>query len=228
MCWFIQTFKSSLGKKYIMAITGGLMGAFLVIHAIGNSSVFWGRDAFNSYAHHLHSLGPLVPLFEICLYAVFFAHVITAIVLFLQNQQAGGGRFAVYGSKYAVQANAGGRTIGSRTMPYTGVVILVFILMHMVNFHFKEKTAVHPISDFMNEALHNPCFTILYLIGLAALFLHISHGFWSLLQTLGISHPKYDRPLRVIAWALAGCMAVVFVLVTLRMLFAPFAPVFPC
>ena len=63
--------------------------------------------------------------------------------------------------------------------------------------------------------------------GLAALFLHISHGFWSLLQTLGISHPKYDRPLRVIAWALAGCMAAVFVLVTLRVLFAPFDKVCP-
>ena len=63
MSWFVQTFKSSLGKKYIMAITGFMLGAFLTVHAIGNSTIFWGGAAFNSYAHHLHSLGPLVPLF---------------------------------------------------------------------------------------------------------------------------------------------------------------------
>lgn len=219
MCWFIQTFRSSLGKKYIMAVTGFLLGGFLLVHAIGNSTIFFGGKAFNSYAHHLHSLGPFVPLFELCLLVIFLAHVITAVILFLGNQQASGGRFAVAGSKYAVQANAGGRTWGSRTMPYTGVIILLFILLHLVNFHFPEKTLEKPISVFVTEVLHSPGYAFLYLIGLAALLLHISHGFWSLLQTLGISHPKYDTPLRVIAWLLVAFMGAVFILVTLLLLF---------
>lgn len=211
MCWFIQTFKSSLGKKYIMAITGFLLGGFLLVHALGNSSVFWGGAAFNSYAHHLHSMGPLVPLFEICLLAIFCLHIITAGYLFFENR-------AARGSQYVVQTSAGGRTWGSKTMPYTGIIILLFILLHLVNFHFPEKTVEKPISVFVVNVLHGPQ-ALLYLIGLAALLLHISHGFWSLLQTLGISHPKYDQPLRVLAWILAGFMGAVFILVTLLVLF---------
>ena len=210
MSWFIQTFKSSLGKKYIMAITGFMLGSFLLIHTIGNSTIFWGRAAFNSYAHHLHSLGIFVPLFEIGLLTVFLFHVVTGIYLFLENRKARGG-------KYEVETSAGGRTWGSRTMPYTGAAILLFILVHLANFHFVTKTETVTISDYVTHVLNNPAFTLLYLAGLSMLILHISHGFWSLLQTLGISHPKYDEPLRIIAWALAGIMGAVFILITLLM-----------
>lgn len=210
MSWFIQTFKSYLGKKYIMAITGFLLGSFLVVHAIGNSTIFWGREAFNSYAHHLHSLGIFVTFFEIGLYTIFFLHVITAIYIFLENRKARGG-------KYEVWTSAGGVTWGSRTMPYTGVVIFLFIMIHMANFHFVEKTEVVTISDFVTKVLTNPAYTLLYLIGLSMLLLHLSHGFWSLLQTLGISHPKYDEPLRVVAWAVAAIMGAIYILITLLM-----------
>lgn len=210
MSWFVQTFTSSLGKKYIMAFTGFLLGGFLVVHAIGNSTIFWGRNAFNAYAHHLHALGIFVPIFEIGLYSIFFLHVITAIFLFLGNRKARGG-------KYAVQTSAGGRTWGSRTMPYTGVAIFLFIIIHMVNFHFVEKTEVVTISDYVTKVLTNPAYTLLYLVGLSMLLLHISHGFWSLLQTLGISHPKYDEPLRIVTLALAAIMGAIFILITLLM-----------
>ncbi len=213
MSWFVQTFTSSLGKKYIMALTGFLLGGFLVVHAIGNSTIFWGRDAFNAYAHHLHSLGIFVPIFEIGLYSIFFLHVITAIFLFLGNRKARGG-------KYAVETSAGGRTWGSRTMPYTGVAIFLFIIIHMVNFHFVEKTEVFTISDYVTKVLTNPAYTLLYLVGLSMLLLHISHGFWSLLQTLGINHPKYDEPLRIVTLALAAFMGAIFILITLLMVVA--------
>lgn len=199
-----------MGKKYIMALTGLLLGGFLLVHTIGNSTIFWGRSAFNAYAHHLHSLGVLVPIFEICLYAIFFLHVITGIILWLQNRKARGG-------KYEMLVNAGGRTIGSKTMIYTGAAIFVFILIHLVNFHFPVKTETKTISDFVTQVLNNPFFTLIYAAGISLLFIHLSHGFWSLLQTLGISHVKYDQPLRVIAWALAGIMGGVFLLITFLM-----------
>lgn len=210
MSWFIQTCRSSLGKKYIMAFTGFMLGGFLLVHTIGNSTIFWGRSAFNAYAHHLHSLGIFVPIFEIGLYSIFFLHVITGIMLFLQNRKARGG-------KYEVETSAGGRTIGSKTMPYTGIAIFLFILIHLANFHFVQKTEVKTISDFVTEVLNNPFFTLIYGAGICLLFLHISHGFWSLLQTFGISHPKYDYPLRMITWALAGIMGCVFLLITFLM-----------
>lgn len=208
MSWFIQTCRSSLGKKYIMALTGAMLGGFLLVHTVGNSTIFWGRDAFNAYAHHLHSLGPFVPVFEAGLYSIFFLHVITGIILFLQNR-------AARDQKYEVQANPGGRTWGSMTMPYTGAAIFVFILIHLANFHFVEKTEVITISDVVTKVLNNPGFTLIYIVGMAVLALHISHGFWSLFQTLGISHPRYNCAIRTVTWAIAAIMIVVFVLITL-------------
>lgn len=210
MSWFIQTCRSSLGKKYIMAVTGFMLGAFLLVHTIGNSTIFWGREAFNAYAYHLHSLGIFVPIFEIGLYSIFFLHVIVGLILWQQNRVARGGKYEVYTS-------AGGQTIGSKTMPYTGIAIFVFILIHLVNFHFPEKTATKTVSDFVTEVLNNPLFTLIYGAGITLLFIHVSHGFWSLLQTFGISHPRYDYPLRVITWVLAGIMGAVFLLITFLM-----------
>lgn len=207
MSWFIQTCRSSLGKKYIMALTGFMLGGFLLVHTIGNSTIFWGRNAFNAYAHHLHSLGIFVPIFEIGLFSILLLHVITGIILYLENQKARGG-------KYGVETSAGGRTLGSKTMPYTGVAILLFIFIHLINFHFVQKTETKTISDFVTHVLGNPFFTLIYGAGISLLFIHISHGFWSLLQTFGISHPRYDAPLRIITWGLAGIMGGVFLLIT--------------
>ncbi|HHB76999.1 MAG TPA: succinate dehydrogenase, partial [Desulfobulbus sp.] len=114
MSWFVQTCSSSVGKKYIMALTGFMLGGFLLVHAAGNTSIFWGRHAFNSYAEHLHSLGFLITIAELVLLTIFLLHIITGISLFLQNLGA-------RDSRYAVQKSAGGRTWGSRTMPYTGL-----------------------------------------------------------------------------------------------------------
>ncbi len=209
--WFIQLCKSSLGKKYIMALTGFLLGCFLLIHTIGNATIFGGREAFNAYAHHLHSLpGPIIPLFELCLLTVFLLHACMGLTLFLQNRKARGG-------KYEAEANAGGRTWGSRTMIYTGGVIFLFVLIHLINFHFPVKDEVMTISDYVTKVLNNPFYTLVYGAAICLFFLHVSHGFWSLLQTFGISHPRYDCALRTVAWALAGIMGLVFLLIVFLM-----------
>lgn len=190
-----------------MALTGLMLGGFLLVHTIGNATIFWGREAFNAYAHHLHSLGIIVPLFEIGLLTIFLIHVGTGILLYIENLQA-------RGSRYHVNKSAGGRTWGSRTMLYTGATILIFIGIHLINFHFIEKTEIHTISDVVTGVLNNPGFTLIYGGAMLVLALHISHGFWSLLQTFGINHPKYDCTLRILTWALAAIMAGVFLLVT--------------
>ena len=192
-----------------MALTGLLLGGFLLVHTIGNATIFFGREAFNSYAHHLHSLGVLIPIFNIGLLAVFLLHVVTGVLLWLQNRSARGNQ------KYEVQANPGGITWGSQTMIYTGAAIFVFILIHLSNFTFVEKTEVNTIADIVGAKLGNPGFTLIYIVAMGVLALHISHGFWSLFQSFGISHPRYDCPIRIVAWAVAAVMIAVFVLVTL-------------
>ena len=212
MSWFIQTCTSSLGKKYIMAVTGLMLGGFLLVHAAGNSSIFWGRNAFLSYAEHLHSLGPLIPLAEIILLSIFLLHVVTGISLFLQNLQARADR-------YEVSKPAGGRTWGSRTMPYTGATILVFIILHLFNVRFTDQSV--PVADIVDKVLSRPFYTHLYAIGMTVLALHISHGFWSLFQTLGINHPRYNLIIRIGGYLVTGLLITVFLIIIFLLLFAP-------
>ncbi len=209
MSWFIKTCTSSLGKKYIMAVSGLMLGGFLLVHAAGNSSIFWGRHAFLSYAEHLHSLGPLVPVAEIILLSVFLLHVITGISLYLQNLLARSNR-------YEVSKQAGGRTWGSRTMPYTGALILTFILLHLFNVRFTDQSI--PVADNVSRVLTNPFYTLLYTAGMTVLALHISHGFWSLFQTMGINHPRYNALIRVAAYLVCGLIITVFLIIILLLI----------
>ena len=189
-----------------MAISGTMLSLFLLVHGAGNSTLFLGRDSFLSYAEKLHSLGVLVSLFEFSLLAVFLLHVAVGIALFLQNN-------AARPVRYQVDKAAGGRTPGSRTMPYTGVVILIFIVVHLLNFHFTDHSI--PIADIVKNVLSQPLTALFYMAAMAVLGLHISHGFWSLLQTFGINHPKYNSALRNAALALALLLAALFILIPL-------------
>lgn len=201
---------SSVGKKGLMAASGFFLGFFLFVHAIGNATTFFGREAFNAYAHALHSLGYLVPLFEIVLLLVFLVHVGTGLTLFFENLQARPVR-------YHVRKGSGGRTIGSRTMPYSGAVILLFIVIHLANFHFTDHSV--PIADIVRNVLTNPLYTVFYGTAMIVLGLHLSHGFWSLLQTLGINHPRYDASLAGMSLAAALFLSAVFFTISLAALF---------
>jgi len=209
MSWFSQACSSSLGKKYIMAITGLMLGGFLLVHAAGNSSIFWGRNAFIGYAEHLHSLGPLIPVAELILFSIFFLHILTGINLFFSNLQA-------RPERYAVSKPAGGRTLGSKTMPYTGALILAFILMHLYNVRLPDQTI--PVADTVSKALTQPVYTLLYATGIIVLALHVSHGFWSLFQTLGLSHPRYDKFIRVMAYLVCAAIIAVFLVIIFLLL----------
>lgn len=209
MSWFTQTIFSSLGKKYIMAITGMMLGGFLFVHAAGNSSIFLGRSAFLSYAEHLHALGPLLHVAELVLLGVFLAHVATGAMLYFHNQGA-------RSSRYVVQNSAGGRSWGSATMPYSGLVIFSFTLIHLFNFHFTDHSRT--IADIVAEVLSQPLYTFIYVVGLSGLGLHVSHGFWSMFQSMGVNHPKYEGMIRICAWLVCGLIVAVFVVIVFLLL----------
>lgn len=197
-------YRSSVGKKSIMAASGLLLSLFLLTHMLGNSVSFLGRDAFNTYAERLHSLGVLVYIFEIGLLTLFLIHIITGIILYLENLQA-------RPSRYSVNTSEGGRSWGSRTMPYTGVIILVFIIVHLMNFHFTDKTV--PVADLVRELLSSPSLAFFYIFSLVALALHLSHGFWSLFQSIGFNHEKYNPLLMKGALVFSILMGTVFILI---------------
>ena len=199
-------YRSSVGKKSFMAASGLLLSLFILTHVIGNSISFWGREAYNSYAEKLHSLGGLIYLFEIVLLALFLIHIITGILLYFENLSA-------RPSRYAVNASEGGRSWGSRTMPYTGVIILIFIIVHLLNFHFTDKSI--PISDMVRNLLSSPGLAIFYMVSLLAVALHLSHGAWSLFQSFGLNHDKYNQLLLKGSLIFSILVGTVFILIPL-------------
>jgi succinate dehydrogenase / fumarate reductase cytochrome b subunit len=188
MNWFTNTFGSSVGKKLMMAVTGLFFCLFLVLHLAGNLTLYMGKDVFNSYAEHLHSLGPLLTVAEWGLLIFAVVHVSTGLFLFYQN-------FKARPQRYAVNKRAGGRTLGSATMPYTGVVLLLFVFYHLFNFHFVDKTHT-TIFQIVSNAFAQPGYVLIYTFAMIIAAVHVSHGFWSAFQTLGANHPKYTPFLR--------------------------------
>jgi len=202
MDWFIKTVGTSVGKKLMMAFTGLAFCGFLGAHLAGNLTLYGGADAFNSYAKHLHSLGPLLTLAEFGLLTLFLVHVLTGLTLFYQN-------FKARPERYAVNRQAGGRTIGSRTMPYTGILILVFIIYHLLNFHFVDKSNT-TIFTIVSEFFDHPVQIVFYIAAVIVVAVHVSHGFWSLFQTFGANHPKYMPAIKVLGILFSIAMGVGF------------------
>ena len=183
MNWYLFILGSSVGKKMLMAVTGlGLIG-FLSVHLLGNVMAFAGAEAFNGYAAKLHSLQPYLSVFNIGLATLGLVHIVVGIILFFENLKARPTRYKVY-------QNPGGRTIGSNTMPYTGVLIALFVIFHLLKFTFVDKS-VTPIYQQMAATFANPLWVLFYVVAMVIVAVHISHGFWSLFQTFGINNPRY-------------------------------------
>jgi succinate dehydrogenase / fumarate reductase cytochrome b subunit len=202
MNWLKQTLWSSIGKKLLMAATGLSFCAFLAGHLAGNLTIYAGKDSFNSYAEHLHSLGPLITVAELGLLLFALVHILTGLILFYQNTTARGVR-------YAVNKKGGGRTIGSATMPYTGILLLVFVIMHLINFHFVDKSNT-TIFQIVSEKFANPLWVIIYIIAMILAAVHISHGFWSAFQSIGANHPKYMPTIMVFSILFSLVIAIGF------------------
>lgn len=183
MNWFIEMLRSSIGKKLMMAITGLAFILFLLIHLIGNLTLYGGKELFLSYVDHLHALGPLIRVAEIGLLTFAIIHVSTGLILFWQNLQARPVR-------YQVDKRAGGRTIGSATMPYTGVLILGFVVVHLLNFHFIDHTQ-QTVFQAVDATFAMLPYVVFYTLAVIVVAIHVSHGFWSLFQTIGANHIKY-------------------------------------
>jgi succinate dehydrogenase / fumarate reductase cytochrome b subunit len=167
----------------MMAMTGLGFCGFLVGHLAGNLTIYGGKDAFNSYAEHLHALGPLITVIEGCLLISALIHIIAGVTLFYENLKA-------RPMRYAVSKSAGGRTIGSQTMPYTGILMLFFIIFHLLNFHFIDNTNT-TIYFIVASTFKDPIHVTIYIVAMVIVAIHVSHGFWSAFQTIGVNHPKY-------------------------------------
>ncbi len=195
MNWFLRFVFSSIGKKVVMAITGLFFCTFIFIHLLGNLMVYRGKDTFVAYSERLHTLGLMINAVEILLLISGILHLTFALILFIENRRA-------RPISYHVRKYSGGRTFSSATMPYTGLILLIFVVIHLINFHFAEK-AGRTIYDIMAGAFQSPLYAFFYVFCAVVLGFHIRHGFWSAFQSLGLNHPKYMPLIRGVGIAFA-------------------------
>jgi succinate dehydrogenase / fumarate reductase cytochrome b subunit len=205
--WFQTLLTSSIGTKVSMALTGLLLVGFLIAHLAGNLLLLRddGGAAFDAYAQKLHDLGPLLLVAEVGLVALFGAHIALGVRTALENRRA-------RTSRYAVDASHGGKSFASATMPISGAVVFVFLVIHLINFRFDDRfkqglaERLSPAdagsgglvgaAGFVADSLAAPLLAVVYMVGVAALTLHLSHAIQSALQTLGANHPRWTPLLR--------------------------------
>ncbi len=194
MAWIQNLWRSSIGGKLVMAVTGLLLFGFLVTHLVGNLLLFGGPEAINSYAQGLKDLGPLLWVARIGLLAVFVLHVITALRLQSSNREA---RPQEYIYQASVQASC-----ASRYMLLTGLVVLVYLLYHLMHFTFGwiqpgefsrlDIEGRHDVYTMVVQGFRHPVIALTYVAAQVLLFLHLRHGLHSAFQSLGVRHPRYS------------------------------------
>ncbi len=203
--WIGQFLSSSVGKKTVMALTGLSLVGFLVVHLLGNFSLYTGGvEGFNEYAATLEEMGGLLKAAEIGLGALFVIHMALALRIARENKLA-------REQPYQVRANMGNLTAASSTMVVTGLIVGVFLIIHIID--FRVPTLAGEMDDLgaaVIERLGSPLGATLYLIGVAALGLHLRHAIQSAFQTLGLQHPNWSPLIRIGALALATALAVGF------------------
>ncbi|WP_321372274.1 succinate dehydrogenase cytochrome b subunit [uncultured Desulfuromusa sp.] len=187
----MNLFKSTVGRKILMAVTGLMLVGFITVHLLGNLSVFAGADAINAYAKHLHDLGPLVWVFRLVMLVLFAVHITFGVQLYLENR-------AATPDSYAVQKTLV-TTFSAKTMVFTGLIILAFLLYHLLHFTVQitnpEISAQNlPLVDghldvftMVTLSFQKTFISLVYIVAMIALTLHIFHGISSWVQTLGWS-----------------------------------------
>lgn len=181
---------SSIGKKFIMGITGLFLISFLIVHVSLNSAIFLndGGVTFNAGANFM-AHNPVIRIVEIGLFAGLILHIVQALVLTLENKKA-------RPVAYQVVNGSANSSWYSRSMGLLGSLLLLFLVVHLANFWLPTKVAVfshteHNTFNNMKEVFAEWYIVVIYLVGVIGLLYHLLHGFQSAFHSLGINHKKY-------------------------------------
>lgn len=201
---FQRYFSSSVGTKLLIGISGLLLFVYMLTHLAGNMLIFAGQDTFNEYSHRLISNPLLIPI-EVGLLLVFLLHVYKTVRMVTANQAARPVRY----EKKVTAGHTSRKSFASSTMIGSGLVLLLFIVVHVKQFKFGsyyQTVSDSPIRDLYRteiEVFRNPAWVLFYVIGTLLVGLHLRHGIASGFQSLGFDHPLYTRRLTIIGIVLA-------------------------
>lgn len=207
--WFTNFYRTAVGKKALMALTGIVLYGYVLLHMLGNLKYFEGQEKLNAYADALRHLGePILPytgalwIVRVILALALGVHIAATIQLTIKNWKA---RPTPY-VNHRPQAS----TFASRSMRWTGLIILAFIVFHLLHLtfgtahhHFEPDDVYHNVrSGFEVEWV-----ALIYVLAQIALGLHLYHGMWSLFQSLGWNHPRFNHWRKYFAWISALLIA---------------------
>lgn len=197
MSWLTEALRSSLGRKLVMSLSGLFLILFLVGHVLGNLLLFLddGGKAFNEYARFMTST-PAIQVLSIITYASIIIHVLYSIIISRLNRKA-------RPVDYAVNSASANSLWSSRNMGVLGTIVLIFLVIHLKSFWYEMRFGQIPMvnydgaGEFKNlyiivaVAFTQWWYVLLYVVAMFGLAFHLSHGFTSAFQTLGLTHKKY-------------------------------------
>lgn len=210
---------SSIGKKFVMALTGSLLILFLVFHLIGNLTLYFGEEAFNGYVSLLELVKPIIRIIEVILALIFIFHIFYGIKLWYENKKA-------KPIRYKINASSENSSFSSRWMIWTGSIVFIFLVMHLSTFWYAfnfsgkaEIDGVHQYYIIVTEWFKDPVYSISYIIAMIILGFHLHHAFQSFFQTFGWTHKKYTPLIKKLGILYAIVVPGAFVSIPIYFLF---------
>ncbi|HEX2456895.1 MAG TPA: succinate dehydrogenase cytochrome b subunit [Vicinamibacterales bacterium] len=202
-----RVFRSSVGTKLLIGLTGLALFAYLILHLAGNAIIFFGAEPFNRYSHALIS-NPLIVPIEIGLLLIFLLHIYKTVTMWTSNQTARPVR-------YQMKRPAGHtsrKSVASSTMIVTGLVTVLFVLIHVKQFKYgawyatASDATVRDLYRTEVEVFQRPFWVMFYVVCTLLVALHLRHGISSGFQSIGLDHPLYTR--RLVAWGIVGAAVI--------------------
>jgi succinate dehydrogenase / fumarate reductase cytochrome b subunit len=226
-----QMFTSSIGKKFVMALTGIFLISFLIVH-VGLNACIWANDngeMFNTGANFMASM-LVIRIMEIGLFVGIILHLVQGYILSYQNQQK-------RDVKYAIDYGNAGSKWYSRSMGLLGTLLLLFLIMHIYHFWVPSRLGgmgnIKPLEEIdypnalgkqyhnlyaeMIQVFQNPIVVLLYVVGCISLAYHLMHGFESAFRTIGVSNKKYLKLLRYTGRGFAIIVSLAFAMMPISM-----------
>jgi succinate dehydrogenase / fumarate reductase cytochrome b subunit len=213
MTQVLAWYRTSIGKKVIVAVTGLILFGYLILHVLGNLQIFAGRQAINAYSAFLHNNPGLLWFARFVLFFSVVMHIIATAQLWNRNRTA---RDVGYRKRRDIATD-----YASRTMYYSGPIIAFFVVYHILHLTAGKVGLPfdpHDVYGNLVSGFRIWYVSAVYLISMALLSFHLYHGLWSFFQTLGLSHPKYNRARRTFAQALTAFIFLGFISVPVAIL----------
>jgi len=208
-------FTSSIGRKVVMSITGLFLISFLIVHLAVNLLTLVGKDLFNE-ASHFMGTNPFIQVMQYVLALGFILHISQGLILTMKNRQA-------RPQKYAMNKPETNSGISSRSMLMTGLLVLLFIIIHLRDYFWEMKFGdlggYETDYDLVVGLFDDPIYTAVYVLSFILLAFHLNHGFQSAFQSIGASHPKYTPILKTLSTVFCIVVGVGFSAISLYFFF---------